>query len=114
MTWLLLIPTLVSVACLVAGQILLKKAMAATRARPIRWQKFLIAFAPGVTLMATWFYLWLTLLQVLDLSLLYPFEALTGVFLAFAARIFLKEKISPRLWLGIACIVAGVFLVARS
>jgi uncharacterized membrane protein len=36
------------------------------------------------------------------------------VMLMFAASIFLKEKMTPSLWVGVALICTGVLLVSRS
>ena len=68
----------------------------------------------GVAAMALGFFLWLGLLSKCDLSFLYPFEGMNRLLLLFAAVVFLKEKIEPRLWLGVLLISAGVTVVAVS
>jgi uncharacterized membrane protein len=60
------------------------------------------------------FFLWEGLLSKFDLSYLYPFDGLNRVVLMFAASIFLKEKMTLELWVGVALICAGVLLVSRS
>jgi len=49
-----------------------------------------------------------------DISRVQPIVCLTGVVAALVGVIFLKEKVSPREWLGIAIIVAGVILVGSA
>lgn len=103
-----------SVASLVSGQIIIKKAMGYTHDKPLPWKKFLLWFVPGIAIMTFWFLLWLTLLQTLDLSYLFPFESLSAIFLTIGAAIFLHEKLTLRLWIGIILIVLGVMFVAQS
>ena len=57
---------------------------------------------------------WIGVLSRLDLSRAYPFLALNFVLIALVSRFFLGEEIPLLRWLGIGCIVAGIFLVARS
>ncbi|MBV9464193.1 MAG: EamA family transporter [Verrucomicrobiae bacterium] len=103
-----------AVAGLVAGQIFLKHAMNMTHGERIPWPRFSIWFAAGIAGNALWFFLWLGLLQAHDLSLVFPFEALSAIFLTAAAAIFLKEKITLRLAIGVLLIVGGVLLVSAS
>ena len=104
----------VAVACLVCGQIWLKWAMGYTHLKPIPWKKFALLFGGGVFLLTIWFMLWLGLLQTLDLSYLFPFEGLSAIFLCVAASMFLKEKMTARLWIGAGLISLGVVLVSAS
>ena len=110
MTALALLLVMVSECCSIAGQIFFKLAMGD------KWDKSrrkasLVLFA-GVVAMAFGFFLWLGLLSRFDLSFLYPFEGMNRLVLVFAAIVFLKEKIEPRLWLGVILISAGVTVVA--
>lgn len=99
----------VSVALQVGGQVFFKLAMDESgRTRRDR----IPMLGAGVGAMALSFFLWLALLSHHPLSTLYPFEGLERVFLVAAAAIFLREKITPRLILGVAFICAGIFLVA--
>lgn len=59
-------------------------------------------------------FLWIYLLKSLPLSLLQPILALTYVVTPLMAMSFLSESISPMRWIGIATIIVGVCLVARS
>ena len=114
MTPLLALFVLVAVIALVGGQIFLKHAANYTNERPIRWRPCAGAFATGIGSFTLWFFLWLYLLGKLPLSYLYPFAALSGVFISIAAMIFLREKTSLRLWMGILLIGAGVLIVSTS
>ena len=98
--------------CNLAGQLFFKHAMGGLwhRARARAW----LALAGGVAVMAASFFLWMGLLPQGARSQLYPFEALTRILLLAAAGLFFREKITPRLWAGVALIGAGIILVAKS
>ena len=68
----------------------------------------------GVTLQATFFVLYLTLLSRANVSQVLPMTALDYVVVAFLAQLLLAEAVTPARWLGIGFIVVGVFLVART
>jgi uncharacterized membrane protein len=99
---------------LVAGQVLLKRAMAPATPEAglgaIRWR----ALGLGIASMAAWFFLWVGLLQQWELSRLFPFEGLNPAILVVAAAVFLRERISLSAWIGIALTCAGVVLVSGS
>ena len=110
MTALMLVLVMASESCSIAGQILFKLAMGEKWDKSRRAASFILL--AGVAAMALGFFLWLGLLSKVDLSLLYPFEGMNRLILMFAAVVFLKEKIEPRLWLGVLLISAGVTVVA--
>jgi multidrug transporter EmrE-like cation transporter len=59
-------------------------------------------------------FFWLLVLNRVPLSYSYPFIAL-GIVVGFlAAWIIFRESIPPSRWLGMAVIVAGLLLVART
>jgi drug/metabolite transporter (DMT)-like permease len=99
-----------SITCSVTGQIFFKHAMSedstCTRARRR------LDLAGGVLVMTIGFFTWLGLLRRFDLSYLYPFEGLERLILAFAAWLFLKEKMTRDLWIGIILICVGTAFVA--
>ena len=88
----------------VAGQVLLKQGMTRTQGRVSR-------VAAGTAMLTFWFLAWLTLLQGLDLSYLYPFEGLSLVLLVFASSTFLGERMRGSTWIGVALITTGMILV---
>jgi len=66
----------------------------------------------GVVAATIGFFFWLTLLPHFPLSKIYPIEAIDRPMMAVAASIFLREKLTPQLILGIAVISIGTALVA--
>ena len=94
----------------IAGQVFFKLAMGRAWSES-RTKAMLLA---GVVAMAFGFFIWLGLLRKFELSFLYPFESVSRLALLLAAIVFLKEKISLRLWLGVLLISAGVAVVALS
>jgi len=111
-TGLALFFVLLSESCTVAGQIFLKLAM--NRSADGARGKSIVNLAAGIAVLALGFFLWLGLLARFDLSYLYPFEGINRIMLLAATWIFLKEKLTWNLCLGVLLISAGVFLVASS
>jgi drug/metabolite transporter (DMT)-like permease len=68
----------------------------------------------GVVLQASFFFMYLSLLSRADVSLVLPLTAIDYIVVALLAHMLLGEAVTPVRWAGIACIVAGVFLVSRS
>ena len=114
MTPWLLVAVVASVNLSICGQILFKLAMNQTNGDGLRMSKFVPVFASGIAAMALGFFLWLGLMSKFDLSYLYPFEGLDRLVLVLAAWIFLKEKMTPSLWLGVIMITVGIVLVSAS
>ena len=96
--------------CNLAGQLFFKHAMGGLwdRARAG------LALAAGVAVSAASFFLWMGLLPQGELSMLYPFEAITRILLLGAAGLCFREKITPRLWAGVVLISGGIFIVATN
>ena len=114
MTSLALLLIVVSVASLVAGELLLKHAMLSTHAAGFVQRTFLAFFFTGTTAMALYFFLTLGLLQRLDLSFVYPFQGLSVIFISAAAATILRERLTPQLLIGSILITGGVVLVSLS
>ena len=57
---------------------------------------------------------WLFLLTKLDISFVQPILALTYVVTPILAVFFLGESVPPLRWVGIAVVVVGVYLIART
>ncbi len=95
----------------VGGQLFLKIAMdeSAGKAPLVRRIR---AFAAGIGAMALSFFLGLSQLSEIPLSQYYPFEGIERVIVVVAAAFFLREKITPRIAIGVALICGGLFLVA--
>lgn len=114
MTPFLLSLVLLSQLFLVAGQLLLKRGMSLMEAVPRPTGRIAALVGGGIALMTGWFLLWTGLLQKLDLSLLYPFQGLTPVLMALASALFLRERLTWSLGLGVSLITAGTLLVGLS
>lgn len=56
---------------------------------------------------------WLFVLKRVPLSVAAPFVALVYVLVPLASRVLFSEGITPRMWLGMVLVVAGVTLVAE-
>src|SRR5690242_20281572 len=82
---------LLSQALLVGGQIFLKHGMNLTHQLPRPRGRISVNLCLGIGLLALWFFLWMGLLQKLDLSYVFPFEGLSPVMMVLAAWIILKE-----------------------
>lgn len=68
----------------------------------------------AISMMCTFFFLWLSVLSWADLSLALPMTALTYVLNAFLAQPFLGERVSPIRWAGTLLIFVGVIAVTLS
>ncbi len=101
---------LISEAGMIAGQIFFKHATAHSPGSSAYVKNLLI----GITSMTIYFFVWLALLKKFELSYLFPFDGINRVILVLAAAIFLKEKATLRIWIGVILITAGVALVSRS
>ena len=98
----------------VAGNLLLKHAMAGINGQDrSRLQTGSWLFA-GIALFSLWFFLWLDLLSKYELSQHYAFEALPQVVLMASAWLFLGEKVPLRGWIGVSLIGGGLMLVAAA
>jgi uncharacterized membrane protein len=104
----------VSLVSFVAAQLLLKRAMDATKSTGFRNAQFVSKVIGGVVLMTISFFLTLGLLQRFDLSYLYPFQGLSVIFITLIAAVALKEKLNVRLTIGALLISAGIVLVSLS
>ena len=58
--------------------------------------------------------MWIILLRRVDLSLLQPLMSIVYVITPILAIYYFGEHVSPLRWSGIAVIIAGVCIVARS
>jgi drug/metabolite transporter (DMT)-like permease len=71
-------------------------------------------FVSGALCMAANFFAMLYALSIANLSLAGPaIAALTYIGNAFAAKIFLRERVDRRRWLATAFVAAGVYLLTR-
>ena len=106
-------------AILAAGQVFLKYAMA--RFAPFGWNRtFWMSFLTNWQFLccgvcyASASLLWMYIVKHYPLSVAYPMISLSYVFGMIAALVFFHESVSAVKWIGIALIMAGCCLIARS
>jgi uncharacterized membrane protein len=108
--------------CAVAGaasEIFLKLGAMETAAQPARWpwlglsglESKWVWFGILVTILS--FIAWLRALRAVPLSVAFTLSNVVHVFVPLSCWLFLNEAISPRRWLGIMLVVAGLVIVAR-
>jgi len=106
-----------SVLAAVLGQLSLKYGLS-QGSQPVLNQGWHVLFNPfvvlGLALYGGGAMAWLGVLSRVDLSLAYPFLALNFVLVSLVAHFALGEAVPVGRWLGIAVIVGGILLVARS
>ncbi|MCL2760227.1 MAG: DMT family transporter [Desulfuromonadales bacterium] len=68
----------------------------------------------GTAMLAMFFFLWLAVLSWEDLSVALPLQALNYIVVAFLAKFFLGEVVSPMRWGGIILVCIGVMLITKS
>ena len=90
---------------LVAGQLLLKRAMGVP---PVRVPWLIAAIAS----LAVWFFVWMSLLANWPLSRVYPFEGLNPALIVAGSAIVLRERVTATAWIGVLMISAGVAIIA--
>lgn len=96
----------------VAGNLLLKHAMAGIDGQQRSRLQTGLWLVAGIALLTLWFFLWLGLLSKYQLSQLYAFEGLAPVLLMASAWLFLGEKLPLVGWIGVGLIGGGLMLVA--
>lgn len=114
----------VAVLAATVGDILMSQAMRAIGEVRITglsslWRTGVRVFTTGkvwaaVSMMCTFFFLWLSVLSWADLSLALPMTALTYVLNALLAGPYLGEKVTALRWWGTLLIFAGVVAVTMS
>jgi len=77
-----------------------------------------LAVHPGAWIALTFsiaaLFLWLFVLSKADLNFAFSVGSLHYIFIAFASKLILKEKVGITRWLGTISIVIGIILVAIS
>ena len=111
------------VVCANVGDLLLKRGMAQIGAVQLTLHGIAQAFSLTVTNATVWlaiFFLigfmvsYMTVLSWADYSYVMPAGAFGYAVLTFLAVIFLHESVSPRRWIGVVLICAGVLLVGQT
>ena len=119
-----LVALTVAAGCAALGQILLRQGMQQIGSletySPVPlasyfWHAFINPYVAGGTLFNAVFYLlFLATLSWTDVTVALPITAIEYGFAAVLAVMILKENVPPVRWAGIALVVVGVILIARS
>ncbi len=108
-----------SVVCVLASELLLKRGASATARLTSAWSWTGISglASPLVWLAIVFviisFLSWLYVLKYLPLSIAFPLSRVVDALVPLGSWIFLGETISTRRWCGIALVVIGLTIVAR-
>jgi drug/metabolite transporter (DMT)-like permease len=105
---------IIEIASVVAGQLLLKRAMEESNRLGFRDHRVLTLFFASVASLTISFFLTIALLQHFDLSFFYPIQGSTVVLIVLAAVLFLREKLSIQLLVGALLISIGIVIVSLS
>jgi len=68
----------------------------------------------GVLVYTLSFFIWIVILQKIDLSIAMPAGSISYIFVPLAAMFFLHEHIGLARWVGIFCIIGGIHFVTQS
>lgn len=101
--------------CEVAGQIMFKRGIDAVDAgeahfgfKTLRLALCSRAIWGGVLIHGIEFVVWIEILGLLPLSVAFPLESISYVAVLIATRVFLREVVPARRWVGIGLICAGI------
>ncbi len=68
----------------------------------------------GVAIHVVEFLVWIRILGQLPLSIAFPLESISYITVLLATRVYLKEAVPPRRWVGIGLICAGIAVLGAS
>ena len=71
-------------------------------------------FWAGVLIYLFNFFLWMTILAKIDLSVALPLAGSSYILVPIAAVFFLHEVVKPMRWLGLVLIVLGIYFISQS
>lgn len=110
---------LLSVICVTASEIFLKRGAADTAHLFSRWNWTGISglASPlvwiGIVFVILSFITWLNVLRFLPLTIAFPLSNVVHILVPLCSWIFLGEKISDLRWSGIALVLLGLIVVAK-
>jgi drug/metabolite transporter (DMT)-like permease len=77
-----------------------------------------VIFSPlvwlGILLYVANFFIWITVLSRVELSVAFPVGSTCYIFVPLLAIFFLHEQVGPLRWLGILLIILGIHFVSQS
>ena len=109
-----------SILAVASGQLFLKRGAVSVEPLPaaLNWTGLSGLASPlvwlGIALVALSFVSWLYVLRFIPLAIAFPISQIVHVLVPIGSWIFLGELISMRRWSGIALVIVGIFLVAKS
>ena len=68
----------------------------------------------GVLIYALNFFIWIVVLYKVDLSIAMPVGSTSYILVPLAAMLFLHEHVDLTRWIGICCVMCGIYFVSRS
>lgn len=68
----------------------------------------------GILLYMVNFFLWITILSRIDLSVAFPIASLPYIIVPLLAIFFLHENVNLLRWVGIFIIIAGIVLISKT
>ena len=108
-----------SVACVLASELLLKRGATATAnvSQTWSWTGITGLLSPltwlGIFFVVISFLSWLYVLKYIPLSVAFPLSRVVDALVPLSCWLILGEHISPRRWVGIALVVIGLAIVAK-
>lgn len=103
------------VALIATGQVLFKSvAMAMNSAGTLFDRDVIVLASVAMAIYGLATVLWIVLLQTAPLGRIYPYMALSFVFVALASWLFFHEQITPGHVAGLGLIVAGLLVIAAT
>lgn len=105
------------------AQAFMKQGLAATGISSVNMGNIAEFLARGVSSPVLWlgilvyilnFFVWIIIIYKIDLSIAVPVGSFSYILVPIAAMIFLREKVEPLRWLGIAFIILGIHFVSKS
>lgn len=100
---------------LTAGQILFKFAATSWhQAGTFLATDVLIYFFVALALYGTTTIGWVWVLQKIELGKIYPLMALAFILVPMASHLILGETFKPQYFLGVALLIAGIFIAVRA
>ena len=74
----------------------------------------LFLFWIGLLIYLSNFFLWMSILSKIDLSVALPLACSSYILIPFTAAFILHESVRPVRWLGLVLIVLGIYFITRS
>jgi drug/metabolite transporter (DMT)-like permease len=108
-------------ACECVGQIMFKRGIDALGADEAHFGPKTLMLAlrspmiwGGILIHVVEFAVWLEILGLLPLSIAFPLESVSYVTVLLATRVFLREVVPVRRWIGVGFICAGIVVLGAS